>query len=1104
MWGRTQLVVVWPTGPRRGSISIIPLLNNLTRPGSRNQVCIYNQPSPTSCLAHSILLQCTCFLSILFDDQYQFINTDPQNPLSVTPKSNTLNCWPNMEAPQSPPKRMTRARAAAKTTESSSSKPTKIVTAAAKAKTTTTRAAAPASASTTAPTSTTRTTKRKARTDESDDEERSEAEQRPAKPALRTAAGKATAARATAVKATRGRPKKTTASEPTPTPAPAPARTTRGRPPKKPATESAKEEPVRTTRTRAKKTKTDHEDDENDENDDLAAEPAKKPARGRPAGAATAPTIASKAAVKKTVKFEEPDKENQIPASGPKRKTAAAKPAETTTGLRAKPVRKPAAAARATRITRIGANDTNEEKQPKPLGPKKVTQMSMVRDVDSEDELAMDRTPAKAFHKSPVKAPASGKAPTKTEDVEPAAADDEITALAPVDSTVILGSPARRPPPSPYKDAMKSPAKRVEGVPHLGLPAANSNFQQGQSPLKAPLIQSPAKRPPMPIKALELGGPSRQDNSTSPFKMSLLQSPARRPLSPLKKAPEQSMFSQSPAPKSVLLSATPFRANEQAEQDDDADEPVEMALEEEDDSEEESTSPTQLHFPGRLSAVMPRHADPALIEDMAAVSGSDEDETDHDEDESDLLAQDQENEDIVEELGDPMVLDDPEAGDENVSSASASTTPPHSPPKQAFEMFGKLRQKDIDIDYSESEDELTTQLIPSSLIAAATPVAASSSKKTPRSRGSFLKTRSSAAGFTPLAAKLNNWSARSPVKNGSPSKTPRAEVLADITAIAGDSPAKSTFFEDEMSVRAQPVLEESNESADELGLGATAEIEEPEFDDIDVTEEDLALAAEANEMSVLDPEQVEEMLHLDTPDDSVSEASQEYGDENENPIDPTLRDSSIPPVTPQRVLRREVHTVSKVPLKPADESTPQTRPSLRKRSQTVARLPAQRPTRALSRSASVISYSPSKKRHDDYVFEEAEADELASERSVSEPLEDSALPTTPAKTDMWSAVGTPARTPRRDVNPALLRGAVVFVDVHTSEGADASGIFVELLTQMGARCVKTWIWNPNDEDASAKIGITHVVYKDGGKRTMEKVRESGGVVQCVGVSWVLE
>jgi hypothetical protein len=114
----------------------------------------------------------------------------------------------------------------------------------------------------------------------------------------------------------------------------------------------------------------------------------------------------------------------------------------------------------------------------------------------------------------------------------------------------------------------------------------------------------------------------------------------------------------------------------------------------------------------------------------------------------------------------------------------------------------------------------------------------------------------------------------------------------------------------------------------------------------------------------------------------------------------------------------------------------------------------------------------------------------------------------------------------------VLKGAVVYVDVHTTEGADASGIFVELLSQMGARCVKRWTWSAHQsgsptplasESAPAstgadifspgsqsvgtpagKIGITHVVFKDGGKRTLEKVRDTNGVVCCVGVGWVLE
>ena len=86
--------------------------------------------------------------------------------------------------------------------------------------------------------------------------------------------------------------------------------------------------------------------------------------------------------------------------------------------------------------------------------------------------------------------------------------------------------------------------------------------------------------------------------------------------------------------------------------------------------------------------------------------------------------------------------------------------------------------------------------------------------------------------------------------------------------------------------------------------------------------------------------------------------------------------------------------------------------------------------------------------------------------------------------------------------------SLTFVGVHTTEGEDASGIFVELLTQMGAKYVKTWAWNPRSS-LSPVGGIdlkegkvdydTHVVYKDGGVRTLEKIRLAGNTVKCVGV-----
>ena len=105
-----------------------------------------------------------------------------------------------------------------------------------------------------------------------------------------------------------------------------------------------------------------------------------------------------------------------------------------------------------------------------------------------------------------------------------------------------------------------------------------------------------------------------------------------------------------------------------------------------------------------------------------------------------------------------------------------------------------------------------------------------------------------------------------------------------------------------------------------------------------------------------------------------------------------------------------------------------------------------------------------------------------------------------------------SRTPLQAVGRGVLHGAVIHTDIHTSEGADASAFYVEILTSMGAKVVKDWRWNPRAsvarvEDENPEIntnpGITHVVYKDGGKRTLEKVRSAHGLVLCVGVGWVL-
>lgn len=1000
-----------------------------------------------------------------------------------------------MDPPASPPKRVTRSRAAPRSSATSgtaaSAAKSKSVAAVPKTRATrTTTAAAPASKSSTATASSTRTSvKRKTRAD--DDEDDSEVE---------TAAKRQQPASRTVVRATRGpgRPKKIVDPEPAPAAPPAPVRATRGRPPKKLAKEAVKdEEPARATRTRTKKTQAG----EDEAADDLEpAAPVKKATRGRPAGSTTSASAQASKPIKKTVTFAEPDKENLAPSAGTKRKPAATKPAEPTSGgLRAKPVRKPTTG-RATKAAATKKRTGDVEDKAMPLSPKKVTQLSANRDIDteSEDELALDRAPARAFRKSPVK-PAVAKKPADEPKKEKSPTDEEMESLAPAEPTILLGSPVRRPPPSPFKDSMKSPAKRIEGL-QLGLPAIKESTQSGSSPSKISLFNSPAKRCPVPMNPIDLGSSSRNDAATaSPFKQSLFQSPAKRPFSPMKTMrlpePEPETIARSPAPTPVLL-CTPFPAPAAEEQEDadasEADaEPAEPPADEDATDDEDVPSPSGTPFNGRMSTVLPRDADPTLTVDEPLADESNEVEEDDqetvvlEEEHEQENGQEPERNDLGENHNESMILDEVVVEGDSVAQDSISTTPPNSPPKQALSMFG-LQPRDtvsFDMSFTESEDELTRVVTPKS------------ASPTKQMRGSIMRPRTSGFGFTPLAQRFDSWQAGSPLKNELKATTPNG-VKSTPSGEARSSPLKNDFFEAEMSVR--PDTEANDSINEDDPLAGIPEIKDPVVEDISITEEDLDLVAEANEMSMMSHEQVESMLNLDGRDDTMSDASQEYGDENEVPTGFSQNGNGVPPVTPQRTLRREVHTVSKIPLKPADESTPPPQPSLKKRRHSISRVPVTRPTHNLNRSATVISYSPERKQHVEPAFEEAAEEEETRSRAGSMP------PVTPTKSEGWSNAVTPARTPRQDVDPALLRGAVVFVDVHTVEGADASAIFVELLTQMGARCVKSWNWNPNDEDASSKIGITHVVYKDGGKRTMEKVRETGGVVQCVGVGWVLE
>ncbi|KAI6551424.1 hypothetical protein MCOR04_011057 [Pyricularia oryzae] len=1036
--------------------------------------------------------------------------------------------------PQSPPKRVTRSRAA----RSADSAPTKAVTAASRAKTT--RVTATSSVATTRTTA----TKRKLRSEDTENEEAENDDDE---------LGAVYPAPARATRTTRGRPQKTaepepskktkteTASAPTPAPVTAPRR---GRPPKKIAstTPSANKESVSVARKPVRGART--------KKGQLNEEPEEAPIK--PATRTRAVSTTAKAPVKKTVQFEEPEKENILPAAATKTRntkatasTKTAAPEPPATGLRARPVRKAAlpAAARPTRdMAKTSAQakkekageeleedpeKTSQESGPTPLSPKKITQLARPKDLDreaeSDDELADDVTPHRPLMKNPVRPAASARLEKKEADVALGTIEAD-SALLPVPepsmSAGILNSPARRPQALPHKDAMKSPARRGVGMPVINLSKEDSGSQDNQSPMKASLLTSPAKRPKSPVKGTN---PSNLTSSTlgdcnrSLMKSSFLASPAKRPLSPIKRI-------RSPQPRTEQTCQV---ENVQEDCDLNADTDSAASLHQERELPPSPTRATRQHFPGRLSTVLPRHADPDLKKNpMLGVARA----YSH---EDDVLSS---TPDEFVGVGEPMDVDavgpTVEAhGTEPIRMAEDSV---------ATSAFG-LRQKDLDPFVgaeSDSEDDLDSHDVATSSMldsAIKTPRRASNTRSgnsETKSIGGLQSTAKGAQhtliagqyGFTPLAEKLSGWKANSPLKVGlepqqSPLGSGSVEHKISITvaeAFVHDSPAKPGFFDEAISV-APKSASDIDIAVENAGSCQEAEeevyIEEPELEPIRCTREDFELAAEADVMSLVEPSQLEETLHSDLIEDNASEASQEYGDENDAPpIDPALTNSpSVPPVTPKRFATRTFHTVSKIPLKPADDSTPKSVGSVTQRKQrrhSLAKLPSamspsNRPSKCLQRNATVISYSPTKK------------DSKLNAQDNAHP-ESPSYPETPVKSTVgWSTSGTPARTPRQAVNPALLRGAVVFVDVRTSDGAEASSIFVDLLTQMGARCVKSWTWDPeslcdsemtDDEDtpSGSKIGITHVVYKDGGRRTLEKVRDTNGVVQCVGVSWVLD
>ncbi|KZF26183.1 hypothetical protein L228DRAFT_257662 [Xylona heveae TC161] len=818
------------------------------------------------------------------------------------------------------------------------------------------------------------------------------------------------------------------------------------------------------------------------------------------------------AAPKKKVTFQtEPiaigDKENQAPLQA-RTKAASSSGAEEkssakATGLKAKPMRRPAAKTTKSNNKKHNATteeptSTKEREAKSPLSPKKAKQIAVAKQntSDEEEPKGKHETPVKELNKSPVKGLGNAVPSSTKKDIytleAPVPQKTNLSApqlLGKMDTSYsALNSPARRPPPSPYKDALKNTPVKFT----LEQPVSKAHFKAATpKPAKASLLQSPARRP-SPVKGAPATAPTKgymarpameppQTISSMRFPNRSLYTPSRLGRSPLRPPRSPVHVDETETMTMNENAATENRPTKVI-----SSEPVIEQVESPDivmdDSPTRATFQNELlQTPSRLSTVieLPSMIDAAASPEQLAVE------------------------------------------EENQHQFKRSTTPPGPPPRSITQNFGSLTPATVyPSDESESEDELQShrrgyspkqkfEPIATPLVHAPASPSPFTAGKTPKSvtaRGKQRKQKpishqDQLPGMTPLVQQFSTWQGASPDKRASKQKerkgqgifsapilekpTPKLQKavspLVPSPSTMNLTPMQQSFFSDEMNAR-----------------------EEEDF---------LMMDAEAKE------NEMNNDLHLALPLDTPAHT---FADGQQSPIDPMILESTDRQAaglgdttitcTPAKLVAetpRVVHTVTKVPLKPAadDEESPSRLP-LR-----LNNGPRRSPRKSLQNpfSSKDDTLRLNKPMNNDNFTYETPTKQTPSTPMISTGGVD------------WQKFATPAKTPRPDLNPTALRGVIAYVDVHTTEGADASGIFIELLTQMGARCVKQWNWNPfagsgelssstgstTDEDqpvgmSKSKIGITHLVYKDGGKRTLEKVREAKGQVQCVGVGWVLD
>lgn len=771
--------------------------------------------------------------------------------------------------------------------------------------------------------------------------------------------------------------------------------------------------------------------------------------------------------VRKKVKFQDESAEGaeKFPI-----KTRGLAKSDKATGLKAKPVRKPAtvrSAAHGRKAQEKGIIKNGVKAlDSRPLSPKKIKQVAKSSSIDSEDELGYGKLPLRALSESPLKSTSQ-----ELENYVPRLEFGKMrepSSPAKIITPGVLASPARRPPPSPFKDALKISPKRANLGGGMVIPVMKDSCLTA----KSSLLQSPARRPPVsPVKLITSSSPQKFKTTTpldeaavaskhaKPIKLPLF-SPSKTSNSPLRAAGSpQRLFEVhkiDEAEQAAAIDSEPVKSPKSAiskrnfaEHEFTASTPPKFFEKSVQNAEEEGSS---------QALVSPKtiHCATVFPDDLASQKLIDQVSIEHE-------------------------------------GAQGTTPPDPTAPFIGSAFWFATPTLRVPHEDSDSEDELTSFRKPCNQVSTVKQGNLSKELSTSASNGEIEWTpipsgNVKAYAMTPLATQLSSWLVSSPEKQTtlkeekrgifSPLGTTSNKPTSDLDHSVVETPPKSSFFEDEMIVR-----DKGDQASD------SHQVDYQEIHD----------AVEASQDSM---------------------ASEEYGDENAVPMDPQLTatkpgsDEAVVTCTPAKVFQqpREIHTVSKVPLRPAHDDSPLKMP--RKRSRSLAG-----PLRSVS-SMEVSHLGNSSNVPPDLYgeFGTIQPAEVANQIHIDQTRFDSNSPQA-LRENSCSNPGTPSRTVRQGVAPNILEGAVVFVDVHTTEGADASGIFLDLLSQMGARCVKQWAWNPRSGTSSGddstgispdpapagnKVGITHVIFKDGGKRTLEKVREAKGVVLCVGVGWVLE